>query len=145
MRLFLIVVALLSAAPKASELKASALTAFHALTTEAIEAKAGASVPAGPWQRIDVSEKIRSASFGHSTTLVVSGKSSTFFIEYGRSTNSPAKTFGPFALSGAADAGVTCGRATCASGQVCCNASCGICTPPDGMCAQLECSPDGGR
>jgi hypothetical protein len=141
MRLLLIVVAL-SAAPKPSQL---ALTAFHALTTEAIEAKAGASVPAGPWQRIDVSEKVRSASFGHTTTLLVSAKSPTFFIEYGRSTNSPAKTFGPFALQGSADAGVACGSTTCRGGQVCCNASCGICTPPDGMCAQLECSPDGGR
>jgi len=37
-------------------------------------------------------------------------------------------------------AGVSCGRATCAAGQVCCNASCGICTPPGGACIQLACA-----
>lgn len=36
-------------------------------------------------------------------------------------------------------AAVPCGRTTCAAGQVCCNASCGICTPPDGACIQIAC------
>ncbi|HET9960057.1 MAG TPA: hypothetical protein VFQ61_36445 [Polyangiaceae bacterium] len=36
-------------------------------------------------------------------------------------------------------AGVACGKNTCAAGQVCCNASCGICTPPDGVCIQIAC------
>lgn len=36
-------------------------------------------------------------------------------------------------------AGVSCGRNTCSSGEVCCNSSCGICTPPDGACIQLFC------
>jgi hypothetical protein len=35
--------------------------------------------------------------------------------------------------------GVSCGRKTCPAGQVCCNASCGICTPPGGVCIQIEC------
>lgn len=35
--------------------------------------------------------------------------------------------------------GVTCGDTTCDTGQVCCNASCGICTPPDGACIQIAC------
>ncbi len=35
--------------------------------------------------------------------------------------------------------GETCGDVTCAEGQVCCNPSCGICTPPDGACIQLFC------
>lgn len=34
---------------------------------------------------------------------------------------------------------VSCGAATCAAGQICCNPSCGICTPPDGMCTQQFC------
>lgn len=34
---------------------------------------------------------------------------------------------------------VACGPNTCAAGQVCCNASCGICTPPDGVCIQIAC------
>lgn len=35
--------------------------------------------------------------------------------------------------------GVSCGFNTCAVGDVCCNASCGICTPPDGVCTQQFC------
>jgi hypothetical protein len=35
--------------------------------------------------------------------------------------------------------GVACGPATCPAGQVCCNASCGICTPPGGACIQIAC------
>jgi len=35
--------------------------------------------------------------------------------------------------------GGACGAATCAAGTVCCNASCGICTPPDGACIQIAC------
>lgn len=33
-----------------------------------------------------------------------------------------------------------CGRKYCPVGQVCCNQSCGICTPPDGACTQQYCS-----
>jgi len=32
-----------------------------------------------------------------------------------------------------------CGRRTCGAGLVCCNASCGICTPPGGACIQISC------
>jgi hypothetical protein len=35
--------------------------------------------------------------------------------------------------------GDACGDVTCGAGQVCCNASCGICTPPDGACIQIAC------
>ncbi|KAI6475797.1 hypothetical protein MCOR04_004878 [Pyricularia oryzae] len=35
--------------------------------------------------------------------------------------------------------GVACGNTTCAADQVCCNASCGICTPPDGACIMMFC------
>jgi hypothetical protein len=35
--------------------------------------------------------------------------------------------------------GPTCGSNVCPAGQVCCNASCGICTPPDGACIQIVC------
>lgn len=37
-------------------------------------------------------------------------------------------------------AGEVCGAVTCGSGQVCCNASCGICTDPGGACIQIACS-----
>lgn len=35
--------------------------------------------------------------------------------------------------------GEACGDATCDKGMVCCNASCGICAPPDGFCTQMAC------
>jgi len=35
--------------------------------------------------------------------------------------------------------GEECGNVTCPSGQVCCNASCGICTPKGGACIQIAC------
>src|SRR5687768_11072301 len=43
------------------------------------------------------------------------------------------------------DAGgpVRCGSVECPSGQVCCNASCGICTPPGGSCITLACEDAG--
>jgi hypothetical protein len=34
-----------------------------------------------------------------------------------------------------------CGTTTCGEGTVCCNASCGICTPPGGGCAGIVCGP----
>jgi hypothetical protein len=37
--------------------------------------------------------------------------------------------------------GSPCGPSTCQEGQVCCNESCGICTPPDGACTMQYCSP----
>jgi hypothetical protein len=38
-----------------------------------------------------------------------------------------------------APAGEACGPTTCAAGQVCCNASCGICTDPGMFCTQQAC------
>ncbi len=35
--------------------------------------------------------------------------------------------------------GEACGPVFCASGEVCCNASCGICTPPGYFCTQQAC------
>lgn len=37
--------------------------------------------------------------------------------------------------------GEPCGAKTCDAGMVCCNDSCGICTPPGGACILLECQP----
>ncbi len=36
--------------------------------------------------------------------------------------------------------GEMCGTAHCPSGQVCCNASCGICTAPGDACIQIACN-----
>jgi len=38
--------------------------------------------------------------------------------------------------------GPACGKLDCALGEVCCNPSCSICTPPDGMCTQQICEED---
>jgi hypothetical protein len=38
--------------------------------------------------------------------------------------------------------GAACGKLNCAVGEVCCNPSCSICTPPDGMCTQQICEED---
>lgn len=45
---------------------------------------------------------------------------------------------------GAEDAGerVRCGPVTCEQGQVCCNASCGICTAPGGTCVEIACTTE---
>ena len=40
---------------------------------------------------------------------------------------------------GATSPGEKCGKTTCATGMVCCNVSCGICAPPDGVCTQQFC------
>lgn len=36
--------------------------------------------------------------------------------------------------------GVQCGDTTCSPGLVCCNASCGTCTPPGVACTQIACN-----
>ncbi len=38
--------------------------------------------------------------------------------------------------------GTSCGKNTCSGGQVCCNASCGICTEPGGACIQRVCDEE---
>ena len=37
---------------------------------------------------------------------------------------------------------VACGGNTCASGEYCCNESCGICAPEGGVCTQQVCEPE---
>ena len=40
------------------------------------------------------------------------------------------------------DGTLACGTATCGEGSVCCNPSCGICTPPGHACIQIACLPE---
>ena len=59
--------------------------------------------------RIDASDRIRSISFGHTTTLLVPAgvtghprnpnRARVFYVEYGASTNAPGGIFGPFQIS----------------------------------------------
>src|SRR2546423_832122 len=48
----------------------------------------------------------------------------------------------PPADAGSDGGSTACGPTTCAAGTVCCNASCGICTPPGNGCIQIACVPD---
>jgi hypothetical protein len=58
--------------------------------------------------RIDASDRIRSISFGHTTTLLIPAgivghpaspnRASEFYVEYGASTNAPGAIFGPFQI-----------------------------------------------
>lgn len=84
--------------------------AYQKLTPAELEAKKIVEPPKDA-TRIDVSAKIRSASFGHKTWLIIAPGGKQFWIEYGPSTNSKAALFGPFSVepatgatpSGAAD------------------------------------------
>lgn len=42
---------------------------------------------------------------------------------------------------GASEVKIPCGPNTCNKGEVCCNASCGICTQPGFACTQEACAP----
>ena len=83
--------------------------AWQALGSADVEAHPVAALPAGvEFERIDVSERMRSASFGHTTTLLIplvqadagTGAARQFWVEYGKSTNTPARLFGPFPVGG---------------------------------------------
>ena len=71
---------------------------YLTLGSVAIEAKPAAAPPeASKVMRVDASQKIRSASFGHKTTLLVDTAQPTrYWVEYGKSTNTPAALYGPF-------------------------------------------------
>jgi hypothetical protein len=78
---------------------------YHSLGSTAIEQKPASGIPGDvSVARIDASPRIRSASFGHSTTLVVALPPAgewpkQYWVEYGRSTNHPAaQLYGPFTL-----------------------------------------------
>ena len=79
------------------EQRDAVVRSYRALTPEQIEAKKLGSAPFGTtFTRIDVSERIRSTSFGHATLLLVAPSVLEFYVEHGRSTNRPPAWFGPF-------------------------------------------------
>ncbi|HEY2744233.1 MAG TPA: hypothetical protein VGL86_06410 [Polyangia bacterium] len=55
-------------------------------------------------KKIDVSARIRSASFGHKTWILIAPDGKEFWIENGPSTNKPGGTYGPFPVDSAAAA-----------------------------------------
>lgn len=80
--------------------RAAVIAAYHTLAPADIESHPIDSVPKGEMDKVDVSAKVRSASFGHTTTLLIPKHPpvgpTLFYVQYGRSTNSAAATFGPF-------------------------------------------------
>jgi hypothetical protein len=85
-----VLIAQLSAAP------APVQRAYQKLSSQEIEAHKTKKQPPKNATKIDVSAKIRSASFGHQTWLVVAHDGKEFWVEYGASTNTPPGLFGPF-------------------------------------------------
>jgi hypothetical protein len=77
----------------------AAKAAYHALGAKAVEAHQAAGKPPADAQKIDVSARFRSASFGHTTWLWVTPDGGRFWIEYGASTNRPGGLYGPFAVA----------------------------------------------
>jgi hypothetical protein len=106
MRIFAIAMAFLLGATLDPAQADRVRAAYEKLGGVAVEAKPAAALPGRvEFARIDVTPRMRSASFGHTTTLIVpvpstdaGAASAEFWVEYGRSTNTPARLFGPFPL-----------------------------------------------
>jgi hypothetical protein len=77
---------------------------YLTLGSTAVEAKPAAALPSDVQvMRVDVSAGMRSASFGHKTTLLIAlpakGESAKeYWVEYGKSTNNPPALYGPFTV-----------------------------------------------
>lgn len=85
-----------------AEQSAAAVKAYHALSnTDYQEHKLSPmALPKARYAEVDVSAHIRSASFGHKTALLVAADQKdfpvTYYVRYGRSTNTKEQLFGPF-------------------------------------------------
>ena len=88
-----VLIAQLAAAP------APVQHAYQKLTPAELQAKKTTAKPPMDAQKIDVSARFRSASFGHTTWLWVTPDGGRFWIEYGASTNRPGGLYGPFAVA----------------------------------------------
>ena len=137
-----------SATPLTSNRRSAVVGSFNALSNQDIT-DALIVTPFGAdaaFAQVDVSSRIKSTSFGHSTTLLVPAGTvskpadpnmqNEFYVAYGPSTNVPARTFGPFELT--AQAGDSCGGHTinplrCADGLDCVSPDSGIADAP-GTC-----------
>jgi hypothetical protein len=80
----------------------AAKATYKNLPPAEVEAKKIDAPPADA-KRVDVSAKIRSASFGHKTWLLIAPDGTRYWVEYGRSTNAPGALFGPFPLEAGGD------------------------------------------
>jgi hypothetical protein len=100
--------ALASCASLPAGREAAVRAAYEKLGSSGVEAHPASALPTGlDYERIDVSDRMRSASFGHTTTLAVpvaridggTPVPNQFWVEYGPSTNSPPRLFGPFPIT----------------------------------------------
>ncbi len=90
----IVIIAQLTAAQQ-SAVKAE----YHKLPSAEIEKHvATTDKPPKDAHKIDVSARIRSASFGHRTWLLVAPDGKRFWVEYGPSTNRPGGLYGPFTV-----------------------------------------------
>jgi predicted secreted protein len=83
-------------------------------------------------------------SFILQPTFLAAGGKHVTQLAYYRSWEGPAAAINTFSVTISvpkAKQGVKCGPTTCKAGDVCCNESCGICTPPGGFCIELFCAP----
>ena len=95
---FIMTVLLAQMGGTAAPATGAAQNAYRKLTADQLSAKK-IEAPPKDAQRIDVSERIRSASFGHKTWLLVAPDGKQYWVEYGASTNSKAALFGPFLVT----------------------------------------------
>jgi hypothetical protein len=94
--LTLIAIAALTAAPLHKDNEQAVLKSYRELTPLELVMRTATELPEGFWTKVDASERIRSISFGYSTTLWVGD--GVFYVEYGRSTNAPGRLMGPFRI-----------------------------------------------
>ena len=82
-------------------------------------------------------------SFILQPTFLAAGGKHVTRLAYYRSWEGPASAINTFSvtINVPKPKPVKCGANTCPTGEVCCNASCGICTPPGGFCTQQICGP----
>jgi hypothetical protein len=100
--------AIASATEKKAELskekEQAVIAAYHALKPPEPQSKKIEKLPEHEeFTRINVTERVRSASFGHATWLLVPPHARHFYVEFGKSTNTPAGFFGPFDVKAAAE------------------------------------------
>jgi hypothetical protein len=108
-----VVIAQLASAP------APVQKAYQKLSSAELESHK-TKLPPKDAKKIDVSSKIKSASFGHKTWLIVSPDGKEFWVEYGASTNTPAGLYGPFTVEEGAAAATApaSGSSAAPSGKV---------------------------
>jgi hypothetical protein len=80
----------------------AAKAAYHKLTPADLEAHKAAAAAPPTAQRFEVSERMRSASFGQRKFVVVAEDGKQYWVEFFPSTNRPGALYGPFEVTAAA-------------------------------------------